>query len=148
VLDCGDEGIERLRVLRVAGVGVALDDFGTGFSSLGNLRTLPIDQLKVDRTFVAEIVADGVESALVDAVVRLGAALGVGVVAEGIEDAEVAQRLAQLGCPFGQGYLFGRPQPIEELSIRFSSVAQLAPKAATTLASTEPGVVVAASALG
>ena len=116
VLDCGEEGVERLRILRAAGVGVALDDFGTGYSSLGNLRTLPIDQLKVDRTFVAEMMAGGVESAVVEAVVRLGAALGVSVVAEGIEDVEVAERLAELGCPFGQGYLFGRPQPIAQLA--------------------------------
>jgi predicted signal transduction protein with EAL and GGDEF domain len=115
VLDCGEEGIERLRILRAAGVGVALDDFGTGFSSLGNLRTLPIDQLKVDRTFVSEMLTGGVESAVVEAVVRLGAALGVSVVAEGIEDWAVANRLAQLGCPLGQGFLFGRPQPIARL---------------------------------
>ena len=116
VLDCGEEGVERLRILRAAGVSIALDDFGTGYSSLGNLRTLPIDQLKVDRSFVSEMLAGGVESAVVEAVVRLGAALGVSVVAEGIEDAEVAQRLAELGCPFGQGFLFGRPQPVAQLA--------------------------------
>jgi diguanylate cyclase (GGDEF)-like protein/PAS domain S-box-containing protein len=116
VLDCGEVGIERLRILRAAGVGVALDDFGTGFSSLGNLRTLPIDQLKVDRTFVSEMLTGGVESAVVEAVVRLGAALGVAVVAEGIEDQAVAERLAELGCPFGQGYLFGRPAPVAEMA--------------------------------
>jgi diguanylate cyclase (GGDEF)-like protein/PAS domain S-box-containing protein len=115
VLDCGEEGIERLRILRAAGVGVALDDFGTGFSSLGNLRTLPIDQLKVDRVFVTETLAGGVESAVVEAVVRLGAALGVTVVAEGIEDRAVADRLATLGCPLGQGFLFGRPEPVAHL---------------------------------
>jgi EAL domain-containing protein (putative c-di-GMP-specific phosphodiesterase class I) len=80
---------------------MALDDFGTGFSSLGNLRTLPIDQLKVDRTFVSEMLTGGVESAVVEAVVRLGAALGVSVVAEGIERPAVAERLAKLGCPLG-----------------------------------------------
>jgi len=115
VLDCGEEGIERLRILRAAGVGVALDDFGTGFSSLGNLRTLPIDQLKVDRTFVSEMLTGGVESAVVEAVVRLGAALGVSVVAEGIESPAVAERLAKLGCPLGQGFLFGRPQAVAHL---------------------------------
>ncbi len=120
VLDCGEEGIERLRVLRAAGVGVALDDFGTGFSSLGNLRTLPIDQLKVDRTFVAAMLTSVVEAAVVEAVVGLGVALGVSVVAEGIEDAPTAGRLAQLGCPLGQGYLFGRPQTLAEVSGRLA----------------------------
>jgi EAL domain-containing protein (putative c-di-GMP-specific phosphodiesterase class I) len=119
VFDCGEEGIERLRVLRAAGVGISLDDFGTGYSSLGNLRTLPIDQLKVDRTFVAALLESGVETAVVEAVIRLGIALGASVVAEGIEDAAVAARLAELGCPLGQGYLFGRPQPIEHLQDRY-----------------------------
>ena len=116
VLDCGDVGIERLRVLRAAGVGVALDDFGTGYSSLGNLRTLPITQLKVDLSFTRAVLNDGVEAAIVDAVVRLGAALGVEVVAEGIEGAAVADRLARIGCPRGQGYHFGRPQAVDELA--------------------------------
>jgi len=119
VFDCGEEGIERLRVLREAGIGVSLDDFGTGFSSLGNLRTLPIDQLKIDRTFVAALLDGGVEAAVVEAVIGLGNALGASVVAEGIEDAAVAARLAELGCPLGQGYLFGRPQPIEHLQDRY-----------------------------
>ena len=119
VFDCGEEGIDRLRVLREAGVGISLDDFGTGFSSLGNLRTLPIDQLKIDRTFVAALVDGGVETAVVEAVIGLGGALGASVVAEGIEDAAVAARLAELGCPLGQGYLFGRPEPIEHLQDRY-----------------------------
>jgi diguanylate cyclase (GGDEF)-like protein/PAS domain S-box-containing protein len=119
VFDCGEEGIERLRVLRAAGVGVSLDDFGTGYSSLGNLRTLPIDQLKVDRTFVAALLDGGIETAVVSTVIGLGRALGASVVAEGIEDVGVAARLAELGCPLGQGYLFGRPQPIEHLQDRY-----------------------------
>jgi EAL domain-containing protein (putative c-di-GMP-specific phosphodiesterase class I) len=119
VFDCGEEGIERLRVLRAAGVGVSLDDFGTGYSSLGNLRTLPIDQLKVDRTFVAALLDGGIETAVVSTVIGLGRALGASVVAEGIEDVGVAARLAELGCPLGQGYFFGRPQPIEHLQDRY-----------------------------
>jgi EAL domain-containing protein (putative c-di-GMP-specific phosphodiesterase class I) len=119
VFDCGEEGIERLRVLRAAAVGVSLDDFGTGYSSLGNLRTLPIDQLKVDRTFVAAILDGGIETAVVSTVIGLGRALGASVVAEGIEDVRVAARLAELGCPLGQGYFFGRPQPIEHLQDRY-----------------------------
>ena len=119
VFDCGEEGIERLRVLRAAGVGISLDDFGTGYSSLGNLRTLPIDQLKVDRTFVAALLDGGIETAVVSTVIGLGRALGASVVAEGIEDVAVAGRLAELGCPLGQGYFFGRPQPIEHLQDRY-----------------------------
>jgi diguanylate cyclase (GGDEF)-like protein len=125
VFDCGEEGIERLRILRAAGVGVSLDDFGTGFSSLGNLRTLPIDQLKIDRTFVAAVLDGGIETAVVEAVIRLGGALGASVVAEGIEDAAAATRLAELGCKLGQGYLFGRPQPIEHVQDRFRDAQDL-----------------------
>jgi EAL domain-containing protein (putative c-di-GMP-specific phosphodiesterase class I) len=128
VLDCGEEGLEYLRLLRAAGCGVAFDDFGTGFSSLGNLRSLPIDGLKIDVTFVAAMLGGGVEAAVVDAVVRLGAALGVAVVAEGVENAATAARLAALGCPFAQGYYFGRPEPIAALTARLSDLS--APPAA------------------
>ena len=116
VLDHGHVGLEHVLRLRADGVRVSLDDFGTGYSSLGNLRSLPIDELKVDRTFVDKLLAGGAEAVIVDAVVRLGAALGIDVVAEGIETPEVAARLALLGCPLGQGYLFGRPQPILALA--------------------------------
>jgi len=118
VLDCGEEGIEYLRVLRDAGCGVSFDDFGTGFSSLGNLRSLPIDGLKIDTSFVAAMLAGGVDAALVEAIVRLGAALEMSVVAEGVEDAVTAVRLAELGCPFAQGYHFGRPEPLAALAVR------------------------------
>jgi diguanylate cyclase (GGDEF)-like protein/PAS domain S-box-containing protein len=128
VLDCGEEGLGYLRKLRAAGCGVAFDDFGTGFSSLGNLRSLPIDGLKIDRSFVATMLDGGVDAAVVEAVIRLGAALHVAVVAEGIEDAATARRLLELGCPFGQGYHFGRPEPLLALKARFT--ARMAPAAA------------------
>jgi diguanylate cyclase (GGDEF)-like protein/PAS domain S-box-containing protein len=118
VLDCGEEGLGYIKLLRAAGCGVSFDDFGTGYSSLGSLRYLPIDGLKIDLSFVAEMLRGGVEAAVVEAVVRLGAALGVSVVAEGVEDAATAGRLAQLGCPFGQGYYFGRPEPVVALAAR------------------------------
>jgi len=121
VLDCGEEGIEYLRALRAAGCGVSLDDFGTGFSSLGNLRTLPINELKIDVSFVKAVLDGGVEAALVEAIVRLGAALGVSVVAEGIESAEVAGRLVALNCPMGQGYFYGRPERAGALARRLFS---------------------------
>ncbi|HXU87188.1 MAG TPA: EAL domain-containing protein [Verrucomicrobiae bacterium] len=138
VFDCGEDGIERLRILRAAGVGVSLDDFGTGFSSLGNLRTLPIDQLKVDRIFVAALLDGGIETAVVEAVIRLGGALGASVVAEGIEDAAVANRLAELGCVLGQGFFFGRPQPFEHVRDRFRDAHGLP----TAIQSTRPRPVV------
>jgi diguanylate cyclase (GGDEF)-like protein/PAS domain S-box-containing protein len=123
VLDSGEEGLGFLRALRAAGCRVAFDDFGTGFSSLGNLRSMPIDGLKIDMSFVGAMLESGVEAAIVDAVVRLGAALGVEVVAEGVEDAATAERLKVLGCPFAQGYFFGRPEPIAELGARIAMAA-------------------------
>ena len=122
VLDCGEEGIGYLRQLRSAGCGVAFDDFGTGFSSLGNLRSLPIDGLKIDRSFVASMLGGGVDAAVVDAVIRLGAALDLSVVAEGIEDVATAMRLRDLGCPLGQGYYFGRPAPLAAMSDRLAGL--------------------------
>ena len=124
VLDCGEEGIGYLRTLRAAGCRVALDDFGTGFSSLGNLRTLPIDGLKIDLSFVSAMLGGGVDAAVVEAVVRLGAALGIAVVAEGVEDAGTAKRLAELGCPFAQGYYFARPESVAALAARLAGQAR------------------------
>jgi len=97
---------------------VSLDDFGTGFSSLGSLRTLPIDELKIDVSFVGAVLDGGVDAAVVEAIVGLGTALGVAVVAEGIETAAVAARLVALNCPLGQGYYFGRPEPAAALANR------------------------------
>jgi diguanylate cyclase (GGDEF)-like protein/PAS domain S-box-containing protein len=129
VLDCGEEGLEYLRRLRAAGCGVSFDDFGTGFSSLGSLRSLPIDGLKIDISFVSAMLGEGVDAAVVEAVVRLGAALSVAVVAEGVEDAATAQRLTDLGCPFGQGFYFGRAEPVAALAARLMGPAK-APAAA------------------
>jgi diguanylate cyclase (GGDEF)-like protein len=123
VLDCGEEGLGYLRELRAAGCRVSFDDFGTGFSSLGNLRSLPIDGLKIDLSFVSAMLRGGVDAAVVEAVIRLGAALGMAVVAEGVENAATAERLAELGCPFGQGYYFARPEPIDALAVRLAGSA-------------------------
>ncbi len=123
VLDAGEEGIGYLRMLRAAGCGVSFDDFGTGFSSLGNLRSLPIDGLKIDISFVQAMLGGGVDAAVVEAVVRLGAALGVSVVAEGVEDGATAQRLVELGCPYAQGYYFGRPESAATLAAQLADLA-------------------------
>ncbi len=120
VLDVGEEGLGYLRMLRAAGCKVSFDDFGTGFSSLGNLRSLPIDGLKIDISFVAAMLGGGVDAAVVEAVVRPGAALGVTVVAEGVEDAATAERLVELGCPYAQGYYFGGPEPVAAIAARIT----------------------------
>jgi diguanylate cyclase (GGDEF)-like protein len=105
-----DSILANLRTLHDAGVCIALDDFGTGYASLVHLRQLPVDRIKIDRSFVAGIdETDGGTLAIVHAIVGLGGGLGKVVVAEGIENEVQALRLKQLGCQLGQGYLYGHP---------------------------------------
>jgi EAL domain-containing protein (putative c-di-GMP-specific phosphodiesterase class I) len=101
--------------LRKRGISVALDDFGTGYSSLSYLHQYPLQALKIDRSFVAEMrpYDDGSSSAVVRAILAMAGSLGMQVIAEGIETASQQQALEALGCEFGQGFLFGRPQPAE-----------------------------------
>jgi EAL domain-containing protein (putative c-di-GMP-specific phosphodiesterase class I) len=96
-----------LMSLKNQGVKVALDDFGTGYSSLFLLRALPIDKLKIDRSFVANVTADRENLTIVKALVGLGKALGLQVTAEGVEDSETADALRAMGCDFAQGFLYG-----------------------------------------
>jgi EAL domain-containing protein (putative c-di-GMP-specific phosphodiesterase class I) len=108
-------GFRALTDLSMAGVRVAIDDFGTGYSSLDHLRKMPADVLKIDRSFVQGIAPDSSDTALVAAALALGRALSMDVVAEGIETEAQASSLRELACPIGQGYLFARPLPPEEL---------------------------------
>jgi len=94
--------------LKNQGVRIALDDFGTGYSSLALLRSLPLDKVKVDRSFVTNMLADKENATIVNAIVGLGRALGLTVTAEGIEDLETARALCDIGCDYGQGYVFGK----------------------------------------
>jgi diguanylate cyclase (GGDEF)-like protein/PAS domain S-box-containing protein len=109
MVEDADGAIATLQALKALGVRLAIDDFGTGYSSLSYLRRLPVDVLKLDRSFVVPAGRGDRESALVDAVFRLGRSLGLVTIAEGIEDAEQRDRLVSLGCRVGQGYLFARP---------------------------------------
>ncbi len=110
-----ETSFRALRELSAAGVRIAIDDFGTGYSSLDHLREMPADILKIDRSFVAGMAANSPDSALVAAAIAMGRALEMEVVAEGIETAEQMADLRELGCQLGQGFLFSRPLPPEEL---------------------------------
>jgi predicted signal transduction protein with EAL and GGDEF domain len=103
--------LRNLHELTHLGVGIVLDDFGTGYSSLGHLRDLELAAVKIDRTFVAGLGAPGHGGAIVEAIVSLSRALGLDAVAEGVERAEQAERLRELGCPLAQGFEFGAPGP-------------------------------------
>ncbi len=93
------------------GVGLAVDDFGSGYSSLAYLKTLPVDELKIDKGFVREMATDARDAAIVASTVALGHALGLRVVAEGIEDQATWERLVGIGCDVAQGYYLSRPLP-------------------------------------
>ncbi|MEV6350468.1 EAL domain-containing protein [Actinoplanes sp. NPDC051851] len=104
----GGTAVQAVETLHQAGIAIALDDFGTGHSSLGLLRTVPVDVLKVDKSFVDEITGEG-PAVIVDALIHVSNGLGLHAVAEGVETAEQAAYLRELGYEFGQGYYFGKP---------------------------------------
>lgn len=102
-----------LESLRAAGLRIAVDDYGTGYCSLAYLRDLPIDELKIDRTFVGQVAADPRSAAIVRSTVELAHALGLDVVAEGVEHAQDLEALAGFACDSEQGYHFSRPLPAD-----------------------------------
>ena len=125
-----DQAVAALAACRRLGLGVALDDFGTGYSSLSYLGTLPITTLKIDRSFVSSMADAPASRRIVAMILRLAEELEIPVVAEGVEDAGQARMLGDLGCGFGQGYLFGRPQPLAP-TLALAREWRAAPPAAT-----------------
>jgi diguanylate cyclase (GGDEF)-like protein/PAS domain S-box-containing protein len=113
-----DATARTLGALRQLGVGLSIDDFGTGYSSLAYLKWFPVDVVKIDRSFVAAIDTDPRDLAIVQAVVELGHALDLTVLAEGVETQAHAARLADAGCDLAQGYHFARPAPADEITRR------------------------------
>jgi diguanylate cyclase (GGDEF)-like protein len=114
-LDSTERTLTVLEQLRYNGIRIAIDDFGSGYSALSYLRDLPIDEVKLDRNFVASILVDERAAAILRAVVDLAHVLGLTVVVEGVEDAETAALVRQLGCDIGQGFYYSRPLSPEEL---------------------------------
>jgi len=110
-----EDVIAKMSALKARGVCFSLDDFGTGYSSLSYLKRLPLDQLKIDQSFVQGVLSDVNDASIATMVVALGASLGLEVIAEGVESAEQCNCLARLGCHTYQGYLFSRPLPIDGL---------------------------------
>ena len=116
IMGHGREAIAMLETVGRLGVQVAVDDFGTGYSSLSYLKRLPIDTVKIDQSFVAELAYDADANAIVSAIVALAHNLGLQVVAEGVESHAQSAILQRHGCDGAQGYMFGRPQPSERLT--------------------------------
>ena len=110
-----------IEALKRCGIRVALDDFGTGYSSIQHLRMIRIDKIKIDRSFVQAMARDAEAMRIIRAIIGLASSLGLPVTAEGIEDLQAAAFLQSLGCNHGQGYLFGRPMPKQEVDLLLSS---------------------------
>ncbi len=117
--------IATMNALKAIGVGFSLDDFGTGYSSLSHLKRLPLDQLKIDQSFVRNILLDADDAAIAEMIIGLASSMGLTVIAEGVESQEQRDFLAHLGCHTYQGYWFSRPVPtmeFEALAVRMNSL--------------------------
>ncbi|MBV8469155.1 MAG: EAL domain-containing protein [Burkholderiaceae bacterium] len=114
LLEDAEAVISRMVHLKSAGVGFSMDDFGTGYSSLSYLKRLPLDQLKIDQSFVRDVLTDPNDAVISKTIIALGQTLGLNVIAEGVESLEQRDFLAQAGCHCYQGYFFSKPLPIAE----------------------------------
>lgn len=116
-----EQAAVTLSRLKALGVRVAIDDFGTGYSSLAYLARFPVDTVKLDRSFAAQLPQNPASIAIIEAVVTFARTLGLAVVVEGVERDDQLERVRALGCPYGQGYLLGRPEPAESLGARLAA---------------------------
>jgi EAL domain-containing protein (putative c-di-GMP-specific phosphodiesterase class I) len=107
------KAVAALSALQALGIHIAMDDFGTGYSSLGYFRSFPFDQVKIDQSFVSGLTESSEALAIVKAIIGLGKGLGLAIVAEGVETPEQMRLLKAKGCHKAQGFLIGRPAPIE-----------------------------------
>jgi EAL domain-containing protein (putative c-di-GMP-specific phosphodiesterase class I) len=123
-----------LKELREAGMHIALDDFGTGYASLTHLKQFPVDEIKIDRTFVRDMERDRDDNAIVSAVIGLGRSLGMMLVAEGVETPGQAESLRAQGCHFAQGYLFAKPMAASRVPWFLSQPPARRPKAVSSAA--------------
>jgi EAL domain-containing protein (putative c-di-GMP-specific phosphodiesterase class I) len=124
----GEQAVGQLARLRDAGIRIALDDFGSGYSSLRYLTRLPVDILKLDRSFVSELDGTPSGSAVAAAMLRLGEALHLQTVAEGVESASQAQELTLLGCQLAQGFHFAHPMPADALQTLLDGITRTQPQ--------------------
>ena len=121
----GNQMQQTLHALKALGVGLAIDDFGTGYSSLAYLRKHPIDRLKIDRSFVADLPHNPDAAAIVNAIVQMGQSLHLEILAEGVESTEQLQLLREMGCAMMQGFLVSAPLSAEQASAWMSQHCQL-----------------------
>jgi diguanylate cyclase (GGDEF)-like protein/PAS domain S-box-containing protein len=118
--------LDTFRRIQKLGVRIVFDDFGTGYASLSYLKKFPLDGLKIDRSFVMDLLADSDDAAIVSSTVGLSRQLGLSVIAEGIESRAIADFLLSMGCEEGQGYFFGKPMPAGDFEVRFLAAPEAA----------------------
>lgn len=115
-----EDTIEKMRELKLLGLSFSMDDFGTGYSSLQYLKRLPLDQIKIDQSFVRDITSDANDAAIVQTIIAMTDALGLNVIAEGVETVQQQEFLELRGCHSFQGYLFGKPMPLADFEAALS----------------------------
>ena len=113
----------RLRALHALGVRICLDDFGVGYSSLSYLRSFPFKKIKIDRSFVRDVVGNAEAAAIIQAIATLGRSLNMSITAEGVEDPAQLERLRELGCDEAQGYHLSRPRPSGDVGAMLAEIA-------------------------
>ena len=111
-----EEVVKKLNILRSHGIKISLDDFGTGYSSLSYLKEMPIDTLKVDKSFVDTIITDSSTKIITGAIIQMVKELGYETIAEGVEEQGQCDYLKAIGCDIIQGYFFGKPMPSEKIA--------------------------------
>ena len=121
VMDNLADTIAKMQALKDIGVQFSMDDFGTGYSSLSSLKKLPLDQLKIDQSFVRDIIHDPENTIIVQTIIAMAHSLGMDVIAEGVETEQQRDFLASHDCLYFQGYLFGKPMPLEDFEKRLMS---------------------------
>jgi EAL domain-containing protein (putative c-di-GMP-specific phosphodiesterase class I) len=114
--------IEKMAALKAQGVGFSLDDFGTGYSSLSYLKRMPLDQLKIDMSFIRDVLTDPNDASIVKTIIALAMSLGLNVIAEGVETEAQLDFLAGVGCHAYQGYFFSKPLPIHDFELLYSKI--------------------------
>lgn len=113
-MDGNDSPASELKEMRSSGFRFAIDDFGTGYSAINYLRTYPVDFIKIDKSFVFDILTNEQDKTLVEVIIKMGKAMSIGVIAEGVEDADQLQALADFDCDFIQGYYLAKPMPLDQ----------------------------------
>jgi predicted signal transduction protein with EAL and GGDEF domain len=122
LVDDKESIVEKMSILKELGISFSLDDFGTGYSSLSYLKKLPINQLKIDQSFVRDIITDINDELICKSIIAIASSLGLNVIAEGVETVEQKEMLSLLGCATFQGYLYSKPVPSKDFEIFIESV--------------------------